>query len=153
MNQEKYTAKAVDQKTTLRMVSTHLLIEVDTMPGRPKLSAKDSPAIGKRLAELRKEQQLTQAELAERLKITQAAVSDYERGISSLNAPMLLRAAKTLGVSSDEILGLKTKNSKNKTKKLSRRILRRAEQIETLPARDQQALLRTIDAFITSQPK
>ena len=46
----------------------------------------------------------------------------------------------------DELLHLKAK--KFSSKKPSRRVLRRLEQIEKLPARQQNYLLRTIDGFL-----
>lgn len=119
------------------------------MSGRAKYSAEESSSIGERLAAIRKERGITQVELAERLGVTQAAVSAYEIGKARLIAPMLLRIAQILGASTDEILGLK--NGKTH-RRLSRKVLRRVERIEGLPQRDQQALFRTIDAFIQRQP-
>ncbi len=42
----------------------------------------DSQKIGQRIASLRKEQNLTQQELADRLGVTNKAVSKWERGVS-----------------------------------------------------------------------
>ena len=58
------------------------------------------------------------------------------------------KIARVLEVTSDELLGLKrearsTGNVKN------RRLSRRLQAIDALPKRDQEALLRTIDAFIS----
>ncbi|MGA7927875.1 MAG: hypothetical protein WCA20_18045 [Candidatus Sulfotelmatobacter sp.] len=54
--------------------------------------------------------------------------------------------ALVLGISLDELLHPKDK--KFSDKKPSRRVLRRLEQIEKLPARQQNYLLRTIDGFL-----
>ena len=57
-----------------------------------------------------------------------------------------VRFALVLEVTTDECLGLKT--IEKKTEKKNRRFARRLEQIQKLPKRDQEALLRTIDAFL-----
>ena len=59
---------------------------------------------------------------------------------------VLATLAKALQVSCDEIHGLRTTTG---TAPLNRRFLRRLQGIETLPRRDQEALLRTIDAFLS----
>ena len=55
--------------------------------------------------------------------------------------------AKILDVTANEILGLE-KNEKSRQAG-RRSLLRRMRQIERLPRRDQQAIFRTIDAFLT----
>jgi len=104
-------------------------------------------SIGERLARLRRERGITQAELAERLSLAQPNISDYERGILRLNADLILRLTEILKVSADEILGLREPTRRTGTG--NRRIARRLEEIERLPRRDQEALLRTIDAFLS----
>jgi len=85
--------------------------------------------------------------LAEQVDIIQALVSDYERDKLRLNPEMTVRLAQALGVSTDELLGLQP--TKANGRQPSRKVLRRLEQIENLPRRDQDALLRTIDAFLS----
>jgi len=60
---------------------------------------------------------------------------------------MTVRLAQALAVSTDELLGLQP--TKGSVRQPSRKVLRRLEQIENLPRRDQDALLRTIDAFLS----
>jgi len=60
---------------------------------------------------------------------------------------MLARFALALDVSADEILGLK-EAVRPKTKVRGRRLLRRLEDFEKLPKREQDAVLRTLDAFL-----
>lgn len=83
--------------------------------------------------------------MAERVDLIQVLVSDYERGKLRLNADVLIRFARALDVTSDELLGL-TKTEIEEP--LPRRFTRRLRVVQTLPKRDQDALLRTIDAFI-----
>ncbi len=107
--------------------------------------------IAERVARMRKEKGITQAEMADQLGVSQPVVSEYERGTLRLHGELIVRVAEILSVSADELLGLtEAKNaSKRGNGAKNRRLLRRIEQIETLPKRDQEALLRTIDAFLS----
>ena len=109
--------------------------------------AATAETIGQRLARVRKERGLTQVQLAERVGIIQALVSDYERDKLRLNPDMTVRFAAALEVSTDQLLGSQPVETSGK--QVSRKVLRRMEQIESLPRRDQDALLRTIDAFLS----
>lgn len=104
-------------------------------------------SLGERLAQIRNERGFTQTELADKVGILQNIVSAYEKDRLRLTAEMLLRFAKALDVSADEILGIKIKPSNGSVK--NRRLLRRLSHIDKLSKRDQEALLRTIDAFLT----
>jgi hypothetical protein len=80
--------------------------------------------------------------------VSQPVVSDYENDVIRIPADVIGELAQVLEVTSDELLGLKREvrqagNTKN------RRLSRRLNAIDTLPKRDQEALLRTIDAFIS----
>jgi transcriptional regulator with XRE-family HTH domain len=110
--------------------------------------AEREESIGARISQLRKDKGMTQKELAERLEVSQPVVSDYENDVIRLPADIVGEIAQILEVTSDELLGLKrearsTGNVKN------RRLSRRLQAIDALPKRDQEALLRTIDAFIS----
>jgi hypothetical protein len=59
-----------------------------------------------------------------------------------------VQLAVILGVSADESLGLKASERTNRTIR-NCRLLRQVQQLEKLLKRDQQALLRTIDAFLS----
>jgi transcriptional regulator with XRE-family HTH domain len=102
--------------------------------------------LGERIARLRKERGYTQKELAERIGIIQALVSDYERGKLRLNAEMVVRFAEALEVSTEDIL--RPNGSRPLARKPSRRVLRRLEQIESLSPHKQRILLSTIDTFL-----
>jgi len=104
-------------------------------------------SFGERIARLRREKGLTQEDLAERLGVTQPVVSDYERGRLRLHGELIVQLAAILGVSADEILGLRASGRSNGAVR-NRRLLRQVQALEKLSKRDQQALLRTIDAFL-----
>ena len=64
----------------------------------------DNKKFGEFIAQLRKEKHLTQKELAERLFISDKAVSKRERGLSMPNVSMLIPIAEALGVTVTELL-------------------------------------------------
>lgn len=64
----------------------------------------DQDRIGKFIAELRKEKNLTQEQLAEKMNITKNAVSKWERGICLMDMSLLKPLSEILGVSITEIL-------------------------------------------------
>lgn len=117
------------------------------MPTKPNYTvAVDTKTIGKRLGGIRRARGLTQVELAGALGMTQTLLSDYERGKLRLHGGLLASFAKTLRVSTDEILGLK--DVRHNGAGHDRRFMRRLERIEKLSKRDKQALLRNIDNFL-----
>jgi transcriptional regulator with XRE-family HTH domain len=135
----------------------HIFVEdcpyIGNMPKKSKLAptAAQKETLGLRLAQVRKERGLTQVELAERTGLIQVVVSDYERGRLRLPADMAVRFAEILGVTIDELLQPQKKSSTTKTtKQPSLKLVRRMEQIESLPVYKQRALLMTIDTFIAA---
>lgn len=109
----------------------------------------DKETLGQRLARIRKERGLTQKDVAERTGLIQTLVSDYERGRLRLAADMIVRFAVALEISTDELLRPK-RGKAAPHPKASRKVLRRLQQIESLPAYQQRALLTTIDNFIAA---
>jgi transcriptional regulator with XRE-family HTH domain len=107
-----------------------------------------SEGLGKRLARIRKERGFTQVQLAGQIGIIQSLVSDYETDRLKLSAEMAVRFALALGVTTDELLHSSVKTTPGKAP--SRKVLRRLEQIESLPRRKQEALIMTIDQFLSS---
>ena len=67
--------------------------------------------LAKRLEDLRIKNGLTQRQLAERLDISRQAVSKWERGESEPDTDNLVGLANIYGVSIDEIVGFKNKES------------------------------------------
>ena len=65
---------------------------------------------GQRLARLRKQNGLTQDEIAEKIGISPQAVSKWENDISSPDISIILSLSDILGVSTDELLGKETIN-------------------------------------------
>lgn len=88
-------------------------------------------AFGKRLADLRKERGLTQAELGEQIGVNQTAIGSYEIGRRRIPLSQVAPLAKSLGVSVAELVELQpSSNGKpGPTPKLQRQI----QQVSELP--------------------
>lgn len=113
-------------------------------------------AIAGRLTKLRKEQGITQVEMAEKLKTTQSVYSRYESGEFRLHGELLLAMAKILAVTPNDILGVTNSgNAKAPPSEhnIPKRVLRRLRGVQDLTRTDQDYLLRTIDAFIAGGRK
>ena len=105
--------------------------------------------LGRRLASLREAAGYSQAQLADAIGVTRRTISYYETEGESPPAHLLIALANTLHVSIDELLGLKPiKDAAKGRPHGNSRIMRRLKQLEKLPRPDQDALLRTIDAFL-----
>lgn len=72
--------------------------------------------IGKRILELRKKQNITQEQLAEKLDVTRQTISNWELGETSPNSEQLIELADIFEVSVDELLGHKNKYKNNDNK-------------------------------------
>ena len=118
------------------------------MPKRPKLLPLDfgDETIGQRLARLRKERGFTQVELANKLGIIQSLVSDYETDRLRLATETAVRFALALDISTDDLLRPQTKKSPRKGPSL--KIVRRMEEIEKLPPRQQSLVLSALDSIL-----
>jgi transcriptional regulator with XRE-family HTH domain len=102
--------------------------------------------LGERIARIRKERGYTQVELAARVGIIQSLISAVESDERKLSAEMAVRFAQALGVTMDELLGAGRRDKK--AQKPNRKVLRRLEKITTLPAHQQNAVLKSIDLML-----
>jgi len=66
----------------------------------------EATEVGERIATLRREKGLTQKQLAERIHVTDKAVSKWERGLNFPELTTVIPLAETLGVSAAALLGL-----------------------------------------------
>ncbi len=64
----------------------------------------------KKIIDLRKEQNLSQRDLADAINITQASISRWEQNQHSINGSNLLKLSKYFNVSIDELLGNELKD-------------------------------------------
>lgn len=95
--------------------------------GKGAVSAMDMDKTGKFIASCRKESKLTQAQLAERLGITDRAVSKWETGKSLPDASIMQELCNILGITVNELFTgerLDTENYKETAEKNLREMLR-----------------------------
>lgn len=115
--------------------------------GRKYVGPIDEQVIGARIREIRNRRRMSQQDLARQLGIDQSLISEYERGVVRIHGSLVVGLATTLRVSTDELLGIKTLNGHGE-EPYDRRFLRRLQKVSRLSRRDQQVLLRNIDAFL-----
>jgi transcriptional regulator with XRE-family HTH domain len=102
-------------------------------------------SFGKRLIALRKARGITQVELAKALGTAQRTISYYENEGGLPTVLILGNLARVLGVTTDELLGLKPVRSQDKPQR--RRLWKRFQRMEALPDRDQRAVIRLINSL------
>jgi transcriptional regulator with XRE-family HTH domain len=117
------------------------------LPTPSKIRVISFRELGARIRVLRQQRDLTQTKLAKLLGTKQTAISEVERGNRGLSLQQLVKLAKVLKTTPNEILGAANGGAARPT---SARILRRLHRIEQLPRDQQDALLQLIDGAIKS---
>ena len=90
----------------------------------------DQLKIGKFIAEYRKQKNLTQMQLAEKLGITDKAISKWERGIAMPDSSIMLELCNILGISVNELLSGEKIIMENNDKKNEQLLLDMAKELE-----------------------
>ena len=90
----------------------------------------DQLKIGKFIADCRKQKNLTQMQLSEKLGITDKAISKWERGIAMPDTSMMLELCDILGISVNELLSGEKIDMDNNEKKNEQLLLEMAKEIE-----------------------
>lgn len=75
------------------------------------MSTQKKTTMGELILSLRKEQGMTQADLAEKMNVTDKAVSKWERNLSCSDINTLPRLAEIFGISVDELMQVKNAES------------------------------------------
>jgi len=102
-------------------------------------------ALGSRVSQMRKDQGLTQTELAEPLGITQPMLASYEIGRRRIPASLLPALAHELRVSVGGLLGEELKNGKpGRVPKLQKQL----EAVSDLPKPQQQFVSQFLDTVL-----
>ena len=115
--------------------------------GRP--SKRPRPPFGARLHSLREEAGLTQAQVAEKLGISQRAYAFWEREPVALRAEQLATLSHVLGVTVDALVGRQPAKQRGagpvgKTRQLF-------EAVSKLPRRQQEKVAEFVGAFVKQQ--
>jgi transcriptional regulator with XRE-family HTH domain/DNA-directed RNA polymerase subunit RPC12/RpoP len=90
----------------------------------------DQIKIGRFIAECRKSADLTQMQLAEKLGITDKAISKWERGVSMPDSSIMLELCDILGISVNELLSGERSNMENKDQKNEQLLLEMSKELE-----------------------
>ena len=91
----------------------------------------DQLKIGKFIAKCRKQKQLTQLQLADKLGITDKAISKWERGIAMPDTSIMLELCDILCISVNELLNGERINMENSNEKNEQLLLDMAKELET----------------------
>jgi transcriptional regulator with XRE-family HTH domain len=111
----------------------------------PKQNHDQLTDFGKRFSTLRKKAGYTQTELAEALGVTQRMISYYEGHSEFPPANMLPKMATLLGVTTDELLGVKPLKA---ARQPDSRLLRRMQQIDKLSTAKKRQIMQMIDMAV-----
>jgi transcriptional regulator with XRE-family HTH domain len=107
-------------------------------------------ALGARVAELRKDQGLSQQALAEQLGIPQQTYANYEVARARIPASMLPQLARLFGVGVDELLGLRNGTGKRgPTPKFQKQL----ERIAQLPRAQQRLVIQMLDGVLAQSSR
>jgi transcriptional regulator with XRE-family HTH domain len=120
------------------------------IPSRTTVNSKDEAffkALGARIAEARKERNLTQQQVADQLGITQQTLANYEVGNTRFPASVLPLLGEMLGLAPEELLGMEAAKPKLKRGPASR-LDHQMEQIRQLPRTKQRFVMEMLDTVI-----
>lgn len=105
--------------------------------------------LGVRIAALRKDQGMTQAQLAELLGLTQQMIASYEVGRRRVPVSLLPQIASTLAVSLEDLIG---KRDAQPTKRgPAPKLQQQIERIQRLPRSKQRFVIEMLDTVLAQQ--
>jgi transcriptional regulator with XRE-family HTH domain len=106
--------------------------------------------IGDRIKALRKSQNLTQAELAEKVGLTYVQIGRYEVRGAKPSSDVLGKLAEVLNTTTDYLMNGETTIS-NARKVKDKTILGLLQKIETLNDKDKEMIITFLDAFLVKK--
>jgi transcriptional regulator with XRE-family HTH domain len=106
--------------------------------------------LGGRIAQLRKEQNLTQQALADALGVAQQVVASYEIGRRRVPVSALPGLAKALGVSIEGLLGVANGAAKRGP---APKLQRHLERVSALPKPKQRAVMEVLEAMLAQSAR
>jgi transcriptional regulator with XRE-family HTH domain len=104
--------------------------------------ASNKSEFGKRVARLRKAKGLTQAQLGELVGVSNQLIAYYEKETRYPPSRLIVPLAKALGISADELLGIKEAKTEFNPAKAA--LWRKLKVVENLPQIDPKAILHYI---------
>ena len=96
---------------------------------------------------------LTQTELGNKIGASQRAMSRYETVAELPPAHVIVKLAKALQVSADDLLGLKPPKRPPLPKHdpETKRLWKKFQQVRELPTKDQRAVIRLINSLVATK--
>ena len=119
------------------------------MPKRKMQLREDEETFGERLGRLRKAAGYSLRELAEEVGISHRMIVYYEKHAEHPPAHLLPQLARTLGVSTDQFLGIEKVKGNGRAR--DNRLWRRFSQVEKLPPPKRKQIVQILDAFLESE--
>ncbi len=104
--------------------------------------------LGARVANMRREQNITQVQLSDALGVSQQTVNAYEAGTRRVPVSMLPDLATTLAVSVEELIGVSSPSAKRGP---APKLLQQIERIQRLPKAQQRFVMQMIDTVLQQQ--
>ena len=123
-----------------------------TLPQTFPMAAKEKSfyaGLGRRIADRRKAQGITQVELAKDLGIAQQTMAHYEGGVSRIAVETLSQLAVALDTSVEALIGTSTRstNKRGPAPKLQQQL----ERITQLPKAQQRFVIQMLDTVLQQQ--
>jgi transcriptional regulator with XRE-family HTH domain len=105
--------------------------------------------LGTRIAALRKDQGMTQVQLAELLGLTQQMIASYEVGRRRVPVSLLPQIASTLAVSLEDLIG--KKDAQPARRGPAPKLQQQIERIQQLPRAKQRFVIEMLDTVLAQQ--
>jgi transcriptional regulator with XRE-family HTH domain len=112
--------------------------------------ARPTETFGQRLLRLRQARGYSQRELGDRVGVSQRMMTYYEREAEHPPAYLLPRLAEALGVTVDELMGVRPVKEQAAAPR-NTRLWRKLRDVEKLPPGDRKAVLKFVDALLVRQ--
>jgi len=108
--------------------------------------------LGESLSRARTARGITQRELAKMTGVSYRVIAHYETVVKNPSPDVVVKIAKALKVSADELMGLKPLTQKEPPVK-NRRLLKKMKTIDDSPRSDQQDVMKYIDMVVDRRRK
>jgi len=110
----------------------------------PKPS-KEAPFFGRQLARFRQQRGMTQQEFADELGISRELIGHYERRCENPSVEFIIKAATSLGITIDELLGIAPERERPGPSPKAQKL---AERLSRMPRSKQAIILNMIEGAI-----
>lgn len=127
----------------------HNMRQEESVMPKLKIQMDGAETFGERMAKFRNKAGYSQRDLAKETGISQRMIAYYESQTQHPPTHLLPTLAKVLGVSTDELLGIKKTNSNGQKKDM--RLWRRFSRIDQMDTKEKRQILQLLDTFIENE--